>query len=460
MKKILSPKRPVVHFIGIGGIGMSSLAQWFMTQNWSVSGSDLIQSEITKELRKKGVSIHIGQKSSHVPKHATLVIRSQAVKSENPEFKEATQKHIPVLTYPEIIGSLTKEYKTVAIAGAHGKSTTTALAALALIEAKVNPTVIIGTRLKEFRGNNFRSGTSEWLVLEADEYGKAFLHYTPLLTIITNIDAEHLDTYKNLAGVKKNFLTFIARTREGGALILNKDDKNLVSLKTSILNIARERDLRVVWYSLKDRVTQAIRKTLQIPGDHNVSNALAVSHLADVFHIPKSKVLSVFRTYSGSWRRFEYRGVFHVSGLKSDVFDDYAHHPTEIKATLKGFREKFPDHPIICVFQPHQAERLKRLWPEFEHAFSEADITLLLPIYKVAGRDNSPTRYNSHELVRVIQKKEPKQRIFYIENPKNLRNALKTLCATLPQKNPTLSPVIVMMGAGDIVNYTKKLLRP
>ncbi len=229
--------KPRIHFIGIGGIGTSALARWFLVKGYKVSGSDASPSETTQELRRQGIKVFIGHKALNLDKNTDLVVHTAAIKLENPEFNKAKELKIPVMTYSQALGSLTRQYKTIAIAGAHGKSTTTALMSLVAIKAKLDPTVIVGTKLKEFSGSNFRNGKSEYLIIEADEYANAFSNYFPWAAIILNIDREHLDYYKNLSEIKNAFLGFIGNVKSGGILILNKDDKNLFSLKNKIAQI-------------------------------------------------------------------------------------------------------------------------------------------------------------------------------------------------------------------------------
>lgn len=458
----LGPTPKVVHLVGIGGIGISALAQWFLTQKWAVSGSDIFPNETTRSLQKLGIKVKFGHKKGNIPRDCILVICTRAVRPQNVELREARRRKISTLSYPEAVGRLTESYKTVAIAGAHGKSTTTAFTALILTKAGFDPTVIIGTKLKEFggrpAGRNFRKGKSSYLVLEADEYNGAFLNYSPFYTIVTNIDKEHMDFYKNLKNVKKSFLEFFLRTENGGALILNRDSKILFSLKPAIEKIAHRRGLKVSWYSVKNPESAKVREIIRVAGKHNVSNALAAFHLSKILKIPERVALRAIAGYRGSWRRMEYRGEFHLPSLVShlSVYDDYAHHPTEIKATLQAFREKFPKRKIVCVFQPHQAERLKLLFKEFQTAFDEADVTLILPVYRVAGRDKVDLRFTSEKLVQTIQKKRPKKLIFYLKSPNDIKKALSALLSSNP---PALSPVIVMMGAGDIARYTDSLLK-
>lgn len=470
-----------VHFIGIGGIGMSALTRWFLAQKWRVSGSDLAKSKITRELAKEGVELKIRQKKARLGRQLGLVIYSQAVKPSNPELRMARRLRLAALSYPEAVGRLTEKYKTVAVAGAHGKSTTTALTALILKKAGFDPTVVVGTNLKEFGGKNFRAGRSpstslraspSYLVLEADEFGRAFLHYSPTLAVVTNIDKEHLDTYKNLTAVKNAFLKFLSRVKPSGALILNQDNVALSSLAPRIKEIARKRKLRVLWYSVHSNTAKKIKKVIKIPGLHNISNAVAAYKVGRILGISHKKILAAISKYRGSWRRMEYRGIMrgkkpevrskgrtilHTSYPLLRVYDDYAHHPTEIKATLAAFREKFPKSKIICVFQPHQAKRLRALFREFVTAFKDADITILIPFYKVTGRDRTDSRFTSRTLAAAIQKKYPGKSVFYLANPKNLKQFI-TKILRRSAYSPRQSALVVMMGAGDIVNYTDKLL--
>jgi|SRR3989344_3791041 len=463
---------PTVHFVGIGGIGISSLARWFLTNKnkWNVSGSDLTPNRITRELKTEGARIFVGHKKTNVPKTATLVVYSQAIGKTNPELVETRRNNIPCFSYPEAVGELTKSYETIATAGAHGKSTTTALIGLILKNANLDPTIIVGTELKELGGKNFRLGKSKYLVLEADEWRAAFLNYSPTISVITNIDREHLDFYKNLETIKKTFLAFMARTKSGGNLILNKDNKILALLAQRIKKNARGKKFRIAWYSIKNPIAKQIRKIIKIPGDHNVSNAVGAYTAGKLLGIPSSKILHTISAYTGSWRRFEYRGNFHPqhSTLHIPTYDDYAHHPTEIKATLQGFKEKFPERNIICVFQPHQGKRLRSLFKEFVRAFDAADTIVITPIYKVPGRDEKIAKQFSPEtLVRTMQKKYPRKPIFYLSDFKNLKNALQTLVTEpyvcgLPKDStiPKIKPaVIVMMGAGDIAGHTNSLIK-
>ncbi len=447
--------KPKVHFIGIGGIGISSLARYFLAQNWLVSGSDVSRTQESVEMAKDGARVKIGHKKSNINSDLDLIVYSQAISQDNPEILEAERLKIPIKTYPEALGELTAKYKTLAVAGSHGKSTTTALLGLIFSEAKLDPTVIIGTKLKEFGGKNFRLGKSKYLIIEADEYKGSFLNYYPEAILITNIDREHLDYYKNLTNVKKSFIKFMSNLNPGGILVLNKDDKNLFSLKSKLKN------KKVVWFSLRSDAKDAkhvkqIEKSTKIPGRHNLSNALGAFKLAESLGVNEKFILAALSKYRGAWRRMEYKGQLKIPNFKFQipVYDDYGHHPTEVRATLQGFREKFPKHRLICVFQPHQIERLKLLFKEFTEAFDEADTLILLDIYKVKGRESEVSHnVSSEKLAQAILKRRngPKE-VIYLPHSKDLEHVISSILILN-------SAVVVMMGAGDIVNLTPKLLK-
>ncbi|NCN94918.1 UDP-N-acetylmuramate--L-alanine ligase [Candidatus Wolfebacteria bacterium] len=465
--------KPKIHFIGIGGIGTSALARWFLSKGYKVSGSDTSPSETTQELKKQGIKIFVGQKASNLDKNIDLVVHTAAVKAGNPEFKKARELKIPVMSYSQALGNLTKHYKTIAIAGTHGKSTTTALMSLVSIKAKLDPTVIVGTKLKEFGGSNFRparrnfngggNGKGEYLIIEADEYANAFSNYYPWAAIILNIDREHLDFYKNLSEIKNAFLGFIGNVKPGGILILNKDDKNLFSLKNKIQKIAGRKKIKIHWFS----VNKNLEKILQIIGRHNVSNASAVYDLAKMLGVKEKDIKSALKSFTGAWRRMEYRGLLKAKSykLKAKVYDDYAHHPTEIKATLSGIAQKWPKRPLICVFQPHQTKRLTSLFKEFSGAFDDANALILLDIFKVRGRENVSQNVNSKTLAEAIKKRVSKfkirnsklKNIIYLPHSqqKNIKRVLKNILQVSSFK---FQANVIMMGAGDIYHHTKRLL--
>jgi UDP-N-acetylmuramate--alanine ligase len=453
-----------VHIVGIGGIGTSALSRWFLSNRCKVSGSDRNKSEITDELKKEGAKIFIGHKAKNVSPDINIIIRSEAISLDNPELKQARKLGIKVQSYSEAVGEIVKNHKTIAIAGAHGKSTTTGILSSILIENKFDPTIIVGTKLKSLGNKNFRKGKSEWLILEADEYTGAFLRYSPFAAIITNIDREHLDYYKNLSEIKKSFLKFISNIKPGGILIANKEDKNLFSLKSKISKIAEKNKLKVRWYGIND----SLNKILKIPGKHNLSNATGAHELAKLLGIKEKGILKGIADYQGAWRRMEFKGIFSLNAKpyipNASVYDDYAHHPSEIRATLAGMRQKWPKKALICVFQPHQAQRLKSLFSGFKNAFFEANSLILLDSYKVAGRDISGAENMSKKLFEAIQKQiklNPKRHtlnaVYYLSDNSKLKKLLKEILNSKFLISNSTS-CVVMMGAGDIYKLTKKLV--
>lgn len=454
-KKYVQKKAEAVHFIGIGGIGMSSLAQYFLSQGVFVSGSDLSESDTIAMLREKGAEIvtrvHAAQ---NIPARATRVIVSNAIDKKNSEYRAAKKRGLRIRTYAEAVGELSKKYTMIAVCGSHGKSTTTALLALVLEKAGLDPTVIVGTKLHEWHEGNFRKGSGPHLVLEADEYKGAFLKYAPKVIIATNIDREHLDYYKTFERVVAAFEKFFAKLPKDGLLILNKDDAHLHEIGTRMKKEGRN----VAWYSHASGAREAVAEILRIPGAHNVLNALAVSVAAKHLKIPEETVLGVLGNYKGSWRRAEYKGT--MFGAK--VFDDYAHHPTEINATLSGFREKFPMSRIWCVFRPHQEKRLDGLFDEFAGAFRYADRIVLLDTYRVPGRDHAADtskktvsaendgRRTAYDLARAIDS-ATKRSVFYLPYESEIAEFLKG--------NVFENDIIIMMGAGNINEMTKRFLQ-
>lgn len=457
-----SSKKPSplhVHFIGIGGIGMSGLARYFIAHKWSVSGSDAQDSIMTRELIKDGIKLKIGHKKGNIPAGAGLVVYNRAIPKDNPELIAAqARKELVVIPYSRALGRITEEYQTIAVTGSHGKSTTTALAGLLLVHAGLDPTILVGTKLADLHGKNIRIGHGPYLVLEADDFHAAFLDYSPAVAIVTNIDREHMDFYKTLANAKRAFLKFLARTRRGGTLILNRDDAPLYSLRAAIARLAKKRKLKVVWFSLRGdaAIVRKIRKIIPISGEHNISNALAAAQLGAVLRIPEKKILAAIGSYRGAWRRMELKGRLRNTAIP--IYDDYAHHPTEIRATLAAFKEKFPRSPLVCAFQPHQAQRLELLFKDFTEAFDAADIVFILPLYKVLGRDEK-LPHDSEALAKALAVRIPGKPVFYLREPAKIRAAIEKALRDVPLgRRFARSPVVVMMGAGDISDLTKKLL--
>lgn len=417
------------------------MAKYYLSSGATISGSDLSSSEITSELKKMGTKIFIGQhRKTHLPAETDLVVYTSAVPPKNPELKMALERKIKIFSYPEAVGELTKKYKTITVSGSHGKSTTTAMLGLALIEGYFDPTVIIGTKVKEFNMSNFRKGWGQYLVLEADEWNKSFLNYSPQIAIITNIDAEHLDTYKNLQDVEKTFLSYLARVPKNGIVIANADDP-------SVKKIAGKLKRKVVWYSLENPEAAILRRVLKIPGEHNISNALAALKASRALGCSQPDILRALSHFSGAWRRFELKGLLNGAF----VFTDYGHHPSEIRSTLKAARHRFPFRRLWCVYQPHQYQRLHYLWKDFIEAFDLADLLLLLPVYDVAGRENPEAKkaVDSKKLAKEIEQRG--KNVIYANS---FGKAKKLLHSGVRRGD-----VILIMGAGDIYDFVQDLMK-
>ncbi len=425
-----------VHFIGIGGIGVSSLAQYFIATENIVSGSDLNSSEITEKLEKLGVKISINNSAKNISKDIDLVIYSPAVKPNNPELKKAISLGIKTQTYPEALGEITKKYFTIAVSGTHGKSTTSSMIALILINAGLDPTVIIGTKMKEFDNGNFRMGKSKYLVIEADEYKESFLNYHPRIITLTNIEADHLDYYKNINNILKAFSKYLENIHHNGYIIANKEDENI----NKILDKRRG----VEYYSIKQSEAKEIKKIIKVPGEHNLYNALAAFETALILGIKKGTILKGLSLYKGSWRRFE---IF--KGKDITLVSDYGHHPTEIEKTLKAAREKFPKKRIRCIFQPHQYERTFSLFNDFVKTLKEMPIDeiILSEIYTVPGREKESIKkkVNSKKLARAVNSKNV--------ICKKTFNLIEKYTTETHQKDD----VLIVMGAGDIYELFLRL---
>lgn len=428
-----------IHFIGIGGIGTSALAKYHLAQGHTVSGSDLASSEITEELQRQGVNISIGKHTKrNVPEETRRVVATASVKKTNGEYREAARRGFLVQDYPEALGELTKQYKTITVSGAHGKSTTTALTALVLEEGYCDPTVIIGTKLKEFGDSNFRRGHGRYLVLEADEWNKSFLRYSPYIAAITNIDAEHLDTYKTVEGVERTFAEYLERVSPEGKIVANRNDPRTE-------RVAKKFGKRVVWYSLIQKEARVIRGLLKIPGEHNVLNALAALTIGRILGIHEPLILQALSRYRGAWRRFEWKGMVRGAYL----YSDYGHHPREIQATLAAARAKFPYRRVWCVYQPHQYQRLSYLWNDFISAFDLADRVCLLPVYDVAGRETKRAKaaVNSAKLSDELRMRG--KHVSYTDSFDSAREIIHD------EVRP--GDVVLMMGAGNIYSFIEEM---
>ncbi len=416
-----------IHFVGIGGIGVSSLARHFFAEGFKVTGSDL---NSCPELEDVGMTVFRGHSEENLSDDVDLLIYSNAISKENPEIKKAKKIGILTQSSPEALGELTKKYYTIAVSGTHGKSTTTSMMALVMIAAGLDPTVIVGTKLKEFNGTNYRRGKSKYLLIEADEWKASLLNYYPEIAIITNIEEDHLDFYPNIESIIQVFNKYVRSNLKEGTLILNEDDENSLALLEESI------DAKIVKYGMKRKE----KLKLSVPGKHNLYNALAVFSASRVLGIKKDTIRKGLENFKGTWRRFEEKNIELKNGKKIKVINDYAHHPTEVRATLEAAREKYPQEKITALFQPHQYERTYRLFSSFVSKLQElpVDRFLITDIYTVPGRE-------AVEIKKKVNAEMLRDRIENSVYVGDLKKAENYLLEVLQENE-----ILIIMGAGDI----------
>jgi UDP-N-acetylmuramate--alanine ligase len=383
----LLTKAKAVHFIGIGGIGISAIARMLLFSGVRVSGSDSTLSHIVRDLSSAGAKIFPSHSTDNILPETDLVIYSVAIGANNPELVEAKRRKLQILSYPEALGVLTKDKYTIAVAGTHGKTTTTAMIADVLIAALLSPSVVVGSLLSGGR-SNFVYGRGKYFLVEACEYKRSFLNLSPRVAVVTNIDNDHLDYYGSLSGVISGFNEFVRKVPKDGFIVCNP-----------ALASVREALSEVVATVIDFREFRGEVPKLLVPGDHNRENAAAALSVVDLLNIPKSVSTEALSRFSGTWRRFECRGFSKGGSL---VYDDYGHHPTEISATLSGAREVFQTEKIIVVFQPHLYSRTKDHLATFGKCFRQASEVILLPIYP--AREIDPGDINSEMMAEEIKK--------------------------------------------------------
>ncbi len=395
-----------IHCIGIGGIGLSGLAQVLGAQGHRVQGSDRESGKVFPLLRKRGIKVYAKHDSKLVARgDIDLVIYSLAIPGDHREVKEARKRKIRILSYPQALGELTSLYKTIAVAGTHGKTTTTAMLAKILIDAGVDPTVIVGSTVPELGNSNCRVGKSDMLVVEACEYQKGFLNLHPFGVILTTTDYDHFDTYPTRASYVAVFKKFIKKITRGGFLIKGSSVDGKIKLG--------------------------------IPGIHNRKNATLALRAAVKLGVPQKKALKSLLEYRGSGRRFEYK--YSKSGVR--FYDDYAHHPTEIRATLEAAREIFPKKKICVIYQPHQYSRTRKILKELGSAFDKADMVIVPNIYEARDSAADKKAVSAQDVVAEINKHRKHSALFGA----GLDNTRKGI-----GKYYKLYDVIITMGAGDV----------
>lgn len=443
-----------IYFIGIGGIGISALARILKAEGHQVSGSDLSKNLNTELLEKEGIKVNYDQKAENLPSKLELAIYTKAIPSSNLEFAEAQRRGIKILSYPEAVGLLSKRYKTICLSGTHGKTTTTALLGLSLEANDQDPTVIVGSLIKEFGNKNERLGKSDFLVLESCEYQDSFLNYHPEILVINNVDPEHLDYFGNEENYLNSFKKFIGNLKSGGHLIVNGDDSNIRKIITNLKDIqittfgeSLDNDYQIQGHKILKKGSLYCQLNLSIPGQHNVRNATVSVIISDILNLDLEKTIKSLNTFKGANRRFEIKGQIG----KTTIIDDYGHTPAEIQATLEGTREKFgTSAKILCIFQPHQYSRTHLFLNDFAQSFKLANKVYIPNIYRSRDTEEDLQKVNPQILVDAINKFQPGT----AEYTKNFEETISRTEASISSYD-----IVMTIGAGDITKLSDDLLK-
>jgi UDP-N-acetylmuramate--alanine ligase len=451
--------KPVhVHFIGIGGISMSGLAEILLKEGFTISGSDNKESALTDHLESLGATIYYGQKASNIVPGIDVVVYTAAIHEDNEEYQEVVAQGIPMLSRAALLGQLMKNYDVpIAISGTHGKTTTTSMLSHILLAGELDPTISVGGILKAI-GGNIKVGNSELFVTEACEYTNSFLEFFPKISVILNIDEDHLDFFKDLEDIRHSFRRFAELLPKDGVLVINGEIDRLDEITDglacqvvrfggdsskdySATNIAHNPQGEVS-FDLVRGGEFVDRIALSVNGDHNVSNALAAIAVADHLDIPVSVIKKGLKEFHGTDRRFEHKGE--LNGVT--IIDDYAHHPTEIAATLTAAAH-YPHKALWCIFQPHTYTRTKAFFDEFVEALAEAEHVIMADIY--AARETDTLGVSSKDIADAL--KEKGCDAYYFGSFQEIEDFCKEVCKS--------GDLLITMGAGDVVNIGEDLLK-
>ena len=459
--KIELAKNEIIHFVGIGGIGMSGLSLIMKGKGFKVQGSDLYLNKNIERLKREKIKVFLGQKKQNLKK-ATILVISSAIKNNNPEIIEAKRKNLPIITRGEMLAHIVSLMKNIVVVGSHGKTTTTSLIASIFQKTKLDPTVINGGVINSIK-STAKLGKSDWSILEADESDGSFVHIPPTYSIITNIDREHMDFYKSIEELKSYFVQFIEKVPSFGKSFICLDDeinhdlvkklknKNFytygTNLKSNFLikNIKQSKSLSEFDLQVKvPNKKKIVIKKIRIPlfGTHNIRNAVAAAAVAITIGISVYDIKRGLLNFKGVQRRFN--KIFSYNNI--DFYDDYAHHPTEIKVVLDGVKKVFVGYEKVCIFQPHRITRLKDLRKQFSLAFKDSDIVILCPIYTAGEKIKLGFDYLNFAKEII---KNSKVKLFVINNNNELARFLK--------KNMYGKKIVIGMGAGSISNWIRKL---
>lgn len=448
-------KMKKIHFVGIGGIGMSGIAELLKNQGFTITGSDMRESTVTDHLKDLGITISIGHDPNLI-QDVDLIVKSSAVSDDNPEVMAGKEHKIPVIRRAEMLAEVMRMSFSLCIAGTHGKTSTTSMTGTVLEAAKLDPTVIVGGIVKNYGSNNLL-GSGKYIIAEADEFDRSFLSLSPCIAGITNIDADHLDCYANLDSIKSAFIEFANKVPFFGSVICCLDDKGVQSVIPSIhkkiitYGFTTQATLRAIDVKMNDFTTtyKAVLQgeelgeiKLNVPGRHNVLNSLLSVAIGLELEIPFAYIQQGLSDYNGVFRRFEFKGEY--NDIK--VYDDYCHHPTEIIATLDAVREN-TQRRIIAVFQPHLYTRTRDFYEEFGRSFFQSDTLIVTPIYPAREK---PIPGISGKMIADAAIQSGHQHVHYIEHNKDIIGTIQSHC------NP--GDIVITMGAGNIYKFGEELL--
>lgn len=440
-----------IYFVGIGGIGMSGIAEILLNQGFRVSGSDLTLTEVTRHLQDMGATIYEGHRPENL-RDVDVLVYSSAVALENSEVVAAVERKIPVIRRAEMLAEVMRLHHGIAVAGTHGKTTTTSMLGMVLIEGGKDPTVIVGGKLHAFGGTNARLGGGEFMVVEADEFDRSFLKLNPSISILTTLEAEHLDIYSSLEDLKNAFVEFANKVPFYGFVALCLDEPALQEILPQIMRkvvtygFSSQADIQAVDLVQKEnRASFTVlrhgeevgRIDLGVPGEHNVQNALATIAVSLELGIPFTQVKTALDAFAGAFRRFEVKAD--IGGVM--VVDDYAHHPTEVKVTLRGLKAGWRRR-VICVFQPHTFTRTRDFYKDFGRSFMNADVLIVTDIYPARER---PIQGVTGELISDAARSFGHKNVMYVPDKKDVPAMLHELVRP--------GDIVITMGAGDIYTY-------
>jgi UDP-N-acetylmuramate--alanine ligase len=449
-----------IYFIGIGGIGISAAAGILKQMGKEVGGSDMARNEVTEQLEQEGIKVFIPQQEKNISSEIDLVVYSVAVPEDNPERQKARELGLTELSYPQLLGEMTKNKHGIGVSGTNGKTTVTAMLGKIFLETGLDPTVVVGSKVDYLKGNS-RLGRSKYFIFESDEYRRAFANYRPQTAVVTYIAADHLDCYRDLAEIKAAFGDYLDRVAADGLVVLNSDDKNSLEAVQNIrarkvyfgIEVAADylaKEIRVEngeqKFLVEEKGGSTEKMKIKLPGKFNVYNALAAIATARSEGVGWPVIKKVLAEFNGAWRRFQKTGILEGA----DIIADYAHTPDAVSKTILAAKEFYPNKKILAVFQPHQYNRTKKFFEEFAQSFAAADLAIISDIFFVRGREN-PDDFDvsSRKLAAAI--KDNGVNAIWGGGLKQTENLIRQTVKDFE--------VILILGAGDIYEAAKNLVK-